>query len=91
MATTNRTESDRIGAAAINTLHGTVDKAASAVGEAAMGVLPAVEGAARGAHEAVDRVADAMATPQEWVAAHPLQALGIAFATGLVIGRISRW
>lgn len=91
MATTNTTESDHIGAAAINTLHGTVDKAASTAGEVAMGVLPVIEGAARGAHDAVDRVADAIATPQEWVAAHPLQSLGIAFAAGLVIGRISRW
>jgi ElaB/YqjD/DUF883 family membrane-anchored ribosome-binding protein len=91
MATTQRTDSDRIGASAINALHGSVDKAASTAGEVAMGVLPVIEGAARGAHDAVDRVADAVATPQEWVAAHPLQSLGIAFAAGLVIGRISRW
>lgn len=91
MATTQRTDSDRIGASAINALHGTVDKAASTAGEVAMGVMPVIESAARGAHGAVDRVADAVATPQEWVAAHPLQSLGIAFAAGLVIGRISRW
>jgi ElaB/YqjD/DUF883 family membrane-anchored ribosome-binding protein len=75
---------------ALKSAHGAVDRAATAVGDAALGVLPAVDGVAQRAHAAVDKVGEVISTPDEWVARHPLQSLGIAFTAGLVIGKLWR-
>jgi len=75
---------------ALNSAHSAVDRAATAAGNATLGVLPAIDGVAQRAHAAVDKVGNEISTPDEWVARHPLQSLGIAFATGLVIGKLWR-
>jgi ElaB/YqjD/DUF883 family membrane-anchored ribosome-binding protein len=71
-------------------MHGAVDRAATAAGNAAMGVMPAIDNVAQRAHAAVDKVGGVISTPDEWVTRHPLQSLGIAFVLGLVVGKLWR-
>ncbi|HSV51600.1 MAG TPA: hypothetical protein VLJ57_05760 [Burkholderiaceae bacterium] len=73
---------------AMTGMHGAVDRTAAVVGQAAMGMLPVVDGVAQRAHAAVDKVGDVISTPDAWVRKHPLESLGIAFAAGLVVGRL---
>lgn len=71
-------------------LHEAVDKAAASMGHAALSTLPAIEGAAKSVHNGVDYLAEAVAPSAQWVKEHPLQALGLAFATGYLVGRLGR-
>lgn len=102
---------DALNKAAIGA-HNIVDKVAGAADEAARKAMPVIDRAAEYAHQAVDKTVAGVTPAAEWlneraaaldatqkklvsstreyVAANPLQSLGIALAAGFLISRIIR-